>query len=55
MTKRVARYLVRRGIQRDGKYRFEPGDVVTKEDIPEAPVTAWLKSGVLEVVTNGDG
>jgi len=51
MTK-TKRYKVIRGIERDGKYRFEPGETVAAKDIPGAPVKAWLASGVLEEVPN---
>jgi len=54
MTK-IKEYKVLRGIERDGKYRYEPGDTVKASDLKNAPVKAWLESGVLEEVTNGDG
>jgi len=54
MTK-AKKYKVKRGIERDGKYRFEPGATVSATDIKGAPVKAWLASGVLEVVKDGDG
>ena len=44
------KYKVIRGIQRDGKYRYEPGDEVEGKDIKGAPIKAWLESGVLEKV-----
>jgi hypothetical protein len=43
---KVKRYAVMRGIEGD-KYRFEAGSVVTEKDIPDAPIVAWLRSGVL--------
>ena len=50
------RYMVMRGIQRDGKWRFEAGDEVEGRQIPGAPVKDWLKSGVLaEIVEDDDG
>jgi hypothetical protein len=52
----MKKYKVIRGIQRDDKYRFEPGDVIQAKDIRGAPIKAWLESGVLEeVMKNGDG
>ena len=44
------KYKVIRGIQRDGKWRFEPGDVIEAKDIKGASIKAWLASGVLEKV-----
>lgn len=44
------KYLVKRGIEKDGAWRYEAGEIVTGHQIRGAPVTAWLESGVLEVV-----
>jgi hypothetical protein len=59
MTKKQTRYIVNRGIQRDGDYRHEAGDEVDAQDIPGAPIKIWLDSGVLErlkeVGKDGDG
>ena len=52
MTKK---YKVIKGIQRDNKYRFEPGDVIDAKDIKGAPVKHWLEKGVIEEVKDGDG
>lgn len=44
------KYLVKRGIERDGKWRFEAGEIIEGRQIPKAPVQHWLEIGVLEVV-----
>jgi hypothetical protein len=51
----VKRYCVMRGIESD-HWRHEAGSVVTDKDIPDAPIVAWLRSGVLvEDKDNGNG
>ena len=53
MTK-SKKYKVIRGIQRDGIWRHEPGDVVTAAKLKGADIEHWLAVGVLEEVTDGD-
>jgi hypothetical protein len=50
----MKKYLVKRGIEKGDK-RYEAGQEVEASKLRGWPVKAWLKSGVLEVVENGDG
>ena len=65
MTKKkvkVVKYEVVRGIQKDGEWRFEPGDIISAADLGDVVLEGniglaayWLNTGVLREVTNGDG
>jgi len=48
------RYLVKRGIERDGKFRFEAGEIIIGRQIPKAPIKHWLAMGVLEEVEDDE-
>jgi hypothetical protein len=56
MSKKKQRWFkVLRGIERDGEWRFLPGETITEHDIKGAPIERWLETGVLDEVTDGDG
>jgi hypothetical protein len=48
------KYKVKRAIEK-GKKRYEAGAVVETKDLKGWPIKAWLVSGVLEAVKDGDG
>lgn len=43
----IKKYRINRGLEKGDEWRFEAGDVVTKDDIPGAPISKLLESGVL--------
>ena len=47
---KAKKYLVKKNIHRNEKYRFRPGDVIQAKDIKGAPLYQWVSRGILEVL-----